>query len=116
MRIRRLLRTIRPYARRAFAAGVVALQLGVITSAVWEARTERRLDAHAEENGTRHLDQHREDTCGLCAVSTLASMPSAGTQGPVGRDAVDAATVRSQSAVSLTRRSTTFSRAPPAIA
>lgn len=116
MRIRRLLRTLRPHARRAFAAGVIALQFGVITSSVWEARTERRLDAHAEENGTRHLDQHSEDTCGLCAAHTLASMPSAGAQGPEVRDTVQAAIVGSQFAPSLTLRSTTFSRAPPATA
>ncbi|MDA1082361.1 MAG: hypothetical protein O2973_11935 [Gemmatimonadetes bacterium] len=76
LRLNRVLRLIRPFARRAFGVGVIGLQLCVTTSAVWEARTERRLDVHAEENGTRHLDQHSEDACALCSVRTEASMPS----------------------------------------
>ena len=114
-RIQRLLCTIRPLARRAFAAGVVALQIGVVSSAIWEASTERRLDAHVEESGTQHLDQHNEDTCGLCAARTFAAMPSAPDHGLDGNATAHTTTIRSQPAPTLARPSTSLSRAPPAV-
>jgi hypothetical protein len=57
----------------------MALQGGIALSPLWEARSEVRLDTHAEQDGTRDVGLHNEATCIVCAVRTLHAAASART-------------------------------------
>ncbi len=109
------LRAARRHSRHIAAALIVSLQLGVATSAVWEGRAERRLDTHVEENGTRHLDQHNEDTCALCSVRTQTPMPADLADRVVAGGEAGVGPAGSHRSVPSAQARTTLSRAPPAL-
>jgi hypothetical protein len=58
---------------RAAAFVVLALQVAVGASALWEPLPGVKLGVHAEQGGTRHADQHAEESCVVCAVRAQAS-------------------------------------------
>ena len=66
-----LLRRVQAWPRRLAALVLLAMQAGVAASALVEFRSESRLSAHAEQDGTRHSGLHNEATCVLCAVRSL---------------------------------------------
>jgi hypothetical protein len=59
-------------AKRVAAFGVLGLQFALVASAIFEPRPGVRLGVHAEQGGTRHSDQHSEESCVVCAVRALA--------------------------------------------
>lgn len=58
---------------RVAASVVLALQVAVGASALWEPLPGVKLGVHAEQGGTRHTDQHAEESCVVCAVRAQAS-------------------------------------------
>ena len=72
----RHLRSPQPLGRRLAALGLFALQGAIAVSPLLEQRSEVRLAAHAEQNGTRHDNAHNEETCALCSARAQTSMPA----------------------------------------
>ena|ERR1017187_10600632 len=65
--------------RRLTALALLALQGGIALSPFWEKSSEGRLAAHTEQDGTRHVGLHNEDTCIVCATRTMHAASTART-------------------------------------
>jgi hypothetical protein len=61
--------------RRAGGLLLLAIQLALAVFALAESRASMRLGVHVEQDGTRHDDQHSDETCGLCAVRAQSALP-----------------------------------------
>jgi hypothetical protein len=108
-------RRIRTTRHRVAALVVLVLQLAMAGSAVWESRTEVWLGVHVEGDGTAHLGQHNETTCGLCSARTLAALPTMAVEPIASHHGLITAAVFTQSAPASARPSRTRSRAPPSL-
>jgi hypothetical protein len=61
---------------RVASLALLALQGAVVASPLVEVRSEGHLGAHAEQDGTRHLNLHDAATCALCSARAQTSMPA----------------------------------------
>jgi len=61
---------------RLTSLAVLFLQGAMALSPLAEPRDEARLSAHAEQDGTRHVNLHNEATCVLCSARAQTSMPA----------------------------------------
>jgi hypothetical protein len=106
--------------RRAFnrtaALVVLALQVGIAASPVWEERPGVRLGAHAEEQGSRqHAEQHNEESCVVCAARAQSQTP-ASPMPEIAFESPDLAPLaREEYSANDVRPVSTQSRAPPPI-
>ena len=101
---------------RVAALAVLALQLAMASSAVWEPRPGVRLGAHAEQGGTRDPGQHNEESCLVCAVRAQASAVAPSAPSIMRVEMASLPLARAAQATSDTRAVSTRSRAPPSIA
>ena len=62
---------------RCASLAVLAMQWAVALSPLAEPHSEGRMSAHAEQDGTRHVNLHNEATCVLCSARAQSSMPAA---------------------------------------
>lgn len=100
--------------RRAASAALLALQVTVAGSSVFERQLADQPTVHAHDQETRHLFPHDESSCGLCAARTLvADVPR--TAALLTTDLVAGRSVIAQRTTPPARapRTANASRAPP---
>ena len=57
--------------RRLWALGLMLFLGALFASPLWEREGQVRMGAHLEQQGTRHAEQHREETCEVCGARAL---------------------------------------------